>query len=219
MPMPIRFNTNTIPLAPKSCNTQTSRSRAHCPSLLPLQNRTLPNQRRLERNQKQVLKMINRPPQKKRKTRVLVSSFFHAHVASLANHAYCAVPEAAPESKIEESASEPVGAEKSDTASGDVATNVDKATEETPAVAEDTETPSAKAETTPDDSQPAPQAAEETSTSESSGSNEDKQSKEADFPPIDPAAGSDTPAAEGSNTELTVSRRNEIYEPASKLIA
>ena len=155
--------------------------------------------------------MINCPLRKKRKTLALVSSPLHVHETNIANNAQCAVPEAAPESKIEESTSEPVAAEKSDTASGDVATNVDKATEESPTAEGDTKAPSAEVDATPDSSQSAPKATEETSTSEGSGSNEDKQSKEADFPPIDPGAGNDAPAAEGGSAELAVSRRKEFF--------
>ena len=208
--MPNRLNSNITPSVPKSCNIQTSRSRAHCLSPLLLQNRIQSTQKRVERKQKQLLKMINRLLQKKRKTPALVSLPFHAHVANPADNASCAVSEAAPELKVEESASEPVGAEKSDTTSGDVVTNVDIATEETPTAEEDTKAPPAEAETTPDESQSVPQAAEEAPSPESSGSNEDKQSKEADFPPIDPAAACDTPAAEGGSTESTVSRRSHI---------
>lgn len=175
-----------------------------------MQNRIPPTQRRVERKQKQLLKTINHSLQKRRKKSALVSSPFHAYVANPANNASCAVPEAAPESKIEESASEPVGAEKSDTASGDVATNVDGATEEPPTAEEDTKAPPAEAETTPDGSQSITQAAEETPAPESLGSNEDKQSKEANFPPIDPAAGCDTPAAEGGSIESSVSRRSQV---------
>lgn len=150
--------------------------------------------------------MINCPLRKKRKILALVSSRFHVYDTNIANNAQCAVPEAAPESKIEESTPEPVAAEENDTASVDVATNVDKATEESPTAEGDTKAPSTEVDATPDSSHPAPEATEETSTSESPGSNEDKQSKEADFPPIDPGAGTDAPAVEEESAELAVSR-------------
>lgn len=136
----------------------------------------------------------------------LVSSPSHAHVANIANDTQCLVPDAAPEAKIETSASEPAGAGEGETASGDVAANVDQATEEPPIADGDTKPSPVDANTSPDISQSAQKAAEETTSPEGASSSEDKQCKEADFPPIDPAAGSDTPAAEGGSTDLAVSR-------------
>ena len=150
--------------------------------------------------------MINRPPRKKNKTLALVSSTSHIHVTNVANNAHCSVPGAAPEAEVEGSASEQVGAEKSKTSSDDGAANADKATDESPIAEGDTKAPPPEADASPDSSQSACKAPEETTISESSGSNEDKQSEEADFPPIDPAAGSDALAAQEGDTNLTVSR-------------
>lgn len=162
--------------------------------------------------------MINRPLLKKSRRPALVSSLSHVHVANVADIAQCAGPEAAAEAKIENSASEPVGAEKSETASGDVAANVDEANKESPTAEGDTKVPPAEAHTTPDSSESAPKATEEEAISENSSPNEDKKPKEAEFPPIDPAAGNDVLAAEGAATGATVSKRIECYRPKSKLI-
>lgn len=150
--------------------------------------------------------MIHHPLLEKSKTPALVSSAPHVRITNIANDAPCVVPEAAPEAKIEQAASEPVEAEKSKSTPGDVAANADEATEKSPTADGDTKALPAEVDTTPDSSQSAHKTTEETTIPENSGSNEDKPSKEADFPPIDPATGSDALAAEGGGTDLPVSR-------------
>lgn len=82
---------------------------------------------------------------------------------------------------------------------------MDKATEESPTVEGDAKAPLAEVDATPDSSQSTPKATEEGTNAESSSSNEDNQSKEADFPSIDPAAGNDAIVAEGGDIDITVS--------------
>lgn len=149
--------------------------------------------------------MINRPLLKKSRRPVPVSSLSHIYIPNIANIARFPVSGATEEEKIEKPASEPAGAEKDETSSGNVAANGDDANKESPKSEGDTEAPPAAVEATLDNIESTSKATEEGAISENPSPNEDSKPKDAESPPTDPAAGSDAPVAEEVDTGDTVS--------------
>ncbi len=92
------------------------------------------------------------------------------------------------------------------------AANEDEASTGSPEATANTEAPPAEDVTTPESKESAPETTEGNAFTEKPSTEVGKEPKEAEFPPIDPAAGSDAHAAEGGGTGDMVSKRLGVYK-------